>query len=435
MFFIFRVRFTLIILLLCFSLPVLFQQPSFAETKIVINKGTNQLAFFKDGYLIDVFPVATGRLPHFTPEGTWQVVVKLVYPSWRNPKGGPVIPGGVPANPLGPRWLGLNARGTGGSSYGIHGNNNPSSIGTYASSGCVRMRNEDILWLYERVPLNTMVEIINRKEDLHSWKRFSRATVNGAPVQFAPHLGPLQAGEKTYLPVRPAAAALGYRMFWDESTNTLLLACIDREVWLTVGSRRVKVNNTVVAAEEAPFLFENLTFVPDDYFQRFLGAEVTREEGNGTIALKAPVNPGGGRLVKYHLSVKVNGKPLALPEALTPLTDGEKLLVPIRPVCGAAGAAVNWNETAQSFEINLMGKRAFIPLNGSPALVNGAVAETPAAVFTLNGNSYIDIQFLEDAFGFAAELDDRNRNLDISTYNNVSMMFTNPFRLLRDNCR
>jgi hypothetical protein len=156
-----KLKLVLIVSAVWVSLLLVLQQQAAAACRIVINKGTNQLAFFKDDILLDVFPVATGRQPGYTPEGNWEVVVKLVYPSWRSPAGGPLIPGGVPENPLGPRWLGLNALGTGGSSYGVHGNNNPSSIGTYASSGCIRMYNDDILWLYDRVPLGTEVSIIN----------------------------------------------------------------------------------------------------------------------------------------------------------------------------------------------------------------------------------------------------------------------------------
>lgn len=432
MFFIFRARLFFFIPVLCFTLLFLLQQPALADSKIVINKGVNQLAFFEDGYLLDVFPVATGSQPQFTPEGNWKVIVKLNYPSWRHPKGGPVIPGGVPENPLGPRWLGLNALGTGGSSYGIHGNNNPSSIGTYASSGCVRMYNEDILWLYERVPMDAEVNIINSTEDLFAWKKFTRVTVNGVEPEFTPHLGPVQAGDKTYLPVRPTVSALGYRLLWDGSANTLLVSNIDREVFLMLGSNQVTVNNKVISAEEAPFLLEGTTFAPDYYFQRFLGVDLYREEGSRTLSLNVPVDPSGGGLAKYHLAVSVDGKTVNLPETLTPLTDGEKLLVPVRPVCAAIGAVVDWNDAAKSVELRLRAKRVSIPVNGFPARVNGVVSETPANIFTRNGSSYVNLRFLVDALGFLSEVDDRSRTLNISSFNGADML-TNPFRQLKTN--
>ncbi|PLT35992.1 L,D-transpeptidase family protein [Bacillus sp. V5-8f] len=122
---------------------------------IIINKKTNQLAFFNNGKLVKTFKVATGRERSYTPEGKFPIVKKIKNRPYYN--GG--IPGGHPNNPLGDRWLGLNARGTYGTTYAIHGNNKPSSIGTYASSGCVRMYDNDVRWLYDQVKLHTMVII------------------------------------------------------------------------------------------------------------------------------------------------------------------------------------------------------------------------------------------------------------------------------------
>ncbi|WP_434092381.1 L,D-transpeptidase [Priestia megaterium] len=69
------------------------------------------------------------------------------------------IPGGDPRNPLGKRWLGINANGTYGDTYGIDGNNNENSIGKYMSQGCVRMHNADIEKLYDKVQVGTPVAI------------------------------------------------------------------------------------------------------------------------------------------------------------------------------------------------------------------------------------------------------------------------------------
>jgi lipoprotein-anchoring transpeptidase ErfK/SrfK len=65
-----------------------------------------------------------------------------------------VIPGGSPRNPMGAAALTLN-RGE----YAIHGTNNPASIGTYASYGCIRMHNRDIVDLFERVSVGTPVVV------------------------------------------------------------------------------------------------------------------------------------------------------------------------------------------------------------------------------------------------------------------------------------
>lgn len=126
---------------------------------IIINKSNNQLAFYENGTLQKVFPVATGRTRNSTPEGKFSLVNKVKNRPWYKEN----IPGGDPRNPLGARWLGIRVPGDwgyiSGNVYGVHGTNNPSSIGTYASNGCIRMYNKDVIWLYERADKNIPVYI------------------------------------------------------------------------------------------------------------------------------------------------------------------------------------------------------------------------------------------------------------------------------------
>lgn len=81
------------------------------------------------------------------------MVVKINKPGWKH------IPGGDPQNPLGDKWLGITVNGDKGRTYGIHGTNNPSSIGTHASSGCVRVGKENLNELYSLIPEGTPVWI------------------------------------------------------------------------------------------------------------------------------------------------------------------------------------------------------------------------------------------------------------------------------------
>jgi lipoprotein-anchoring transpeptidase ErfK/SrfK len=76
-----------------------------------------------------------------TPKGTFKIVERAI-----NPGG-----------PFGARWLGLSAPG---GDYGIHGTNNPSSIGKAVSNGCVRMYNKDVIELAKIVPIGTVVKIV-----------------------------------------------------------------------------------------------------------------------------------------------------------------------------------------------------------------------------------------------------------------------------------
>ncbi len=122
---------------------------------IEVNKTNNTLKVFLNGNDVYTFKVATGKNEALTPEGTFKIITKVKKP-WYLPKN---IPGGDKRNPLGTRWLGLNVPNTGGYKYGIHGTNNPASIGHHVSSGCIRMYNKDVEWLDSHIPLNTPVII------------------------------------------------------------------------------------------------------------------------------------------------------------------------------------------------------------------------------------------------------------------------------------
>ncbi|WP_011579707.1 MULTISPECIES: L,D-transpeptidase [Chelativorans] len=98
--------------------------------------------------------------------GTHKVTAKREWPDWRPPaemiarerKNGKILPTlvkGGPQNPLGARALYL-----GSTLYRIHGTNAPWTIGQAVSSGCIRMRNEDVIDLYERVSVGTKVVVI-----------------------------------------------------------------------------------------------------------------------------------------------------------------------------------------------------------------------------------------------------------------------------------
>ena len=107
------------------------------------------------------YGVGVGR-PGFTWSGVREITMKRAWPDWRPPdemlKRRPDLPtymAGGPQNPLGARAMYL-----GSSLYRIHGSNEPWTIGTEVSSGCIRMRNEDVIDLYDRVKVGTKVVVI-----------------------------------------------------------------------------------------------------------------------------------------------------------------------------------------------------------------------------------------------------------------------------------
>lgn len=126
------------------------------KSYVIVNKYNNQLALIRDGTIIKIYPVGTGRTRDLTPEGQFTVIHRAKNPYYVAKD----IPGGSPNNPLGTRWLGFDALGTYGTKYGIHGTNNPNSIGKYVSSGCIRMYNKDVEELYDQVPSGSTIYIV-----------------------------------------------------------------------------------------------------------------------------------------------------------------------------------------------------------------------------------------------------------------------------------
>lgn len=127
--------------------------------RIHIKKSTNRLRLYENDTLIREFRVATGKTPEITPTGRFTIVFKTHCPGWTNPRTDEFVKGCTPRNPLGTRWLGLSIGSPRGKEYGIHGTNQPWSIGRHISLGCVRMHNRDVEWLYDQVPLGSTVVI------------------------------------------------------------------------------------------------------------------------------------------------------------------------------------------------------------------------------------------------------------------------------------
>jgi lipoprotein-anchoring transpeptidase ErfK/SrfK len=110
------------------------------------------------GKLVKQYPICSGEGQN-TPVGHFEIQNKCEWPPW-NAYWGEYMPGGSSRNPLGARWLGTTAYGKAtGRTIGIHGTNEPSSIGRRISGGCMRCQNHDIIELYEVIPVGTPVWI------------------------------------------------------------------------------------------------------------------------------------------------------------------------------------------------------------------------------------------------------------------------------------
>jgi lipoprotein-anchoring transpeptidase ErfK/SrfK len=132
----------------------------FAPGTIVISTEQRSLYVTRRGEAIQ-YAVGVGR-PGFEWSDTKTITMKREWPDWRPPpemlQRRPDLPRYMPGgidNPLGARAMYL-----GGTLYRIHGSNEPETIGHAVSSGCIRMTNEDLVDLYNRVKLGTKVVVL-----------------------------------------------------------------------------------------------------------------------------------------------------------------------------------------------------------------------------------------------------------------------------------
>lgn len=115
-------------------------------TRLIISRSARNLQYFGDGLNAKVFPVAVGKKETPTPTGIYKIVNKIINPG----------------NILGTRWMGLSIPG---GNYGIHGTNNPSSIGKFISKGCIRMHNHDVEKIFPLINIGTPVLITDIQDN------------------------------------------------------------------------------------------------------------------------------------------------------------------------------------------------------------------------------------------------------------------------------
>ncbi len=146
--------------------------PTYKPGQLIVSFGDRRIYHVvRSGEAIS-YPIAIPR-EQSRWQGVMSITQKRVNPSWtptptmraENPRLPMWVPGGHPMNPLGVRGLYL-----GSSTYRIHGTDAPWTIGQPVSKGCIRMYNQDVIELYDRVPVGTKVTV--------TWQRFE----GGAPM-------------------------------------------------------------------------------------------------------------------------------------------------------------------------------------------------------------------------------------------------------------
>jgi len=144
---------------LMLSSATVAQTQSAPEVKrvVLVSIPDRKLAVIENGAVVKTYPVAVGKKSSPSPTGSFEIKVRLENPTYYKP--GTVIEPG-PQNPLGTRWIGLSQKG-----YGIHGTNEPWSIGKAASHGCIRMAKADLEEIFKIVKVGDVVEIRGERDE------------------------------------------------------------------------------------------------------------------------------------------------------------------------------------------------------------------------------------------------------------------------------
>jgi lipoprotein-anchoring transpeptidase ErfK/SrfK len=134
--------------------------PEFAKATVrwlLVSIPDRKLALLENGRIIRVYRVAVGKTSTPSPKGDFKIVNRVANPAYYHK--GQVVPAGED-NPVGSRWMGLSAQG-----YGIHGTNQPHSIGQAASTGCIRMGKHDVEELFTLVNVGDPVTIRGERDE------------------------------------------------------------------------------------------------------------------------------------------------------------------------------------------------------------------------------------------------------------------------------
>lgn len=147
-----KVTYLIAVVLLCSMTMVAAQGKDIVAPSVVINLPSRMLELYSGNTLIKEYSVAVGKPSTPTPIGQFTIIDMEKNPTWVPFGRDLVVPSG-PDNPLGYRWMGFFEL------YGIHGTNEPWTIGQALSNGCIRMREEHAEELFEIVTKGTPVKV------------------------------------------------------------------------------------------------------------------------------------------------------------------------------------------------------------------------------------------------------------------------------------
>lgn len=373
--------------------------PDLANSQLIINLPRRTIELYSGNQLVKAYPVAIGKPSTPTPIGTFHIYNKEINPAWFPPdEPGKVIPSG-PYNPLGYRWMGFLP------TYGVHGTNNPDSIGGVVSNGCVRMHESDVEELYEMVSVHTPLKIAYERVDVGMDKD------NRAYIAIYPDVYGRQ--EVTVQTVRDRLKPHGWNEWIDDSTITQLIDASDEKPYVFLQFYHLKLNGKHLT--EKVQIRQNKLLAPLLSIAERVNAKVVYDnqsghakvgsqsfpaetKGNKVFATPESINVlFGGRHQINHSTNCLEAEVLTLTLNNKPVTGdfpilGEIPLLPVLTVTQATGQKVFWDEKTGTL------------------IASGKVV--PAKV--IRGKPYIPINRVYEFFQAYVYWDEAARNIDLT---------------------
>jgi lipoprotein-anchoring transpeptidase ErfK/SrfK len=128
-----------------------------SDIEVVVKLSDRRTYVYHTGEVIASYPIAIGKEGWETPTGSFRVRDMQKYPIWQHPITDKIFPSG-PDSPLGDRWIGFWSDGR--NEIGFHGTPDIHLLGLAISHGCLRMRNEDVRSLYNKLTVGTLVSVV-----------------------------------------------------------------------------------------------------------------------------------------------------------------------------------------------------------------------------------------------------------------------------------
>lgn len=349
-----------------------YAKPNVEQTapSLTVNLPSRTIEFFSGDNLLKEYPIAIGKSATPTPLGSYSIICKEINPAWYPPdKPGKVVPSG-PSNPLGFRWMGFW------NNYGIHGTNAPWSIGNAVSNGCIRMYEEDVEELFDKVNYGTRVRV--------TYDRVKVRTDAAGQMFLSVYPDVYGYGSITVQDIRNKLSNYQLNDFvTDEFLRKMIDDPSDRQVAI---ARQFKISVKGKLTNERGLVVQEVPHVPLNSFAKVLNQAINWDEQNKTARCGAVSVPGivvgsevyistanATKLFRGEQNWKVEENTWDFDKLMVFLNEKPVqlevneirgiLAVPVIPLAESMGRKVKWVEESKNLIISDKGQPISVPVD------------------------------------------------------------------------